>query len=75
MRRARERIEAGGEQVSHSARDELAALEKRYAIVKQQLSDLETQADQRAAKLRKETKAAVESLKKDLDHLVDGLKR
>ncbi len=75
MRKARERVEAGGAQVSTAARDELGTLEKRYAVVKRQLKDLEARVDQRAATVRKEAKAAAGDLKKDIDHLVDRLKK
>lgn len=62
-----------------AARDELRALEKRYAVVQQQLRDLgkkaEQKADERAATIRKETKTAVDGLRKDLDRLADRLTR
>jgi hypothetical protein len=79
LRRARDRIDAGGAQVNAAARDELRALEKRYAVVQQQLRDLgkkaEQKADERAATIRKETKTAVDGLRKDLDRLADRLTR
>jgi hypothetical protein len=79
MRRARERIDAGGAQVNAAARDELTALEKRYAVVRKQLRDLgkdvEKKADERAAALRSDAKSAAEGLRKDLDRLADRLTR
>jgi hypothetical protein len=75
MRTARERIAAGGTQATAAARDELTRLEKRYAVVRQQLHDLETRVDERAATIRNEAKTAVKDLKQDLDRFADGIRK
>lgn len=56
-----------------AARDELTALEKRYAVVRGQLHDLEQKTDQRADTVRREAKTAADDLRKDLDRLADRL--
>jgi hypothetical protein len=79
MRRARERIDAGGAQANAATRDELTALEKRYAVVRKQLrdfgNDVGKKVDERAATVRAQTKSAAEDLRKDLDRLADRLSR
>jgi hypothetical protein len=73
MRKARERMDAGGAKVDSAARDEWTALEKRYAVVRQQLRELGEKTDQRASKVGHETKEAAQKLREDLNHLVDRL--
>ena len=75
VRKARERIEAGGVEVTAEARADWVKLEKRYAEVRRQLQELGGQASERASKVSDEAKGAVTDLRRDVDRLVDRLKK